>query len=243
MQSTTDLSSSVNSPATTIIELHSSTNTPMHLLDSTTTASQNNSDNLQNGNLNNNCQITTELLPMKQIPSNKAFNVVVVATGADSKTTTTVILAKESSTQFNVDEQLVVACNGVGDSNESTDEIKSSSIKKSSKSSSKQANQSNLSKEMAARLKQKQQQDSKRERKTAKILAIITGVFVVCWLPFFVLTFLRALIPEYRDYNLLFSIFLWLGYINSSLNPAIYTIFSPDFRSAFKKLIKGRHRN
>ncbi|PRD18377.1 UNVERIFIED_CONTAM: 5-hydroxytryptamine receptor 2A [Trichonephila clavipes] len=39
----------------------------------------------------------------------------------------------------------------------------------------------------------------------------------------------------------IFSIFLWLGYANSTLNPIIYTIFSPDFRSAFKKLLCTVH--
>jgi octopamine/tyramine receptor len=29
----------------------------------------------------------------------------------------------------------------------------------------------------------------------------------------------------------------WLGYLNSALNPVIYTIFNLDFRRAFKKLL------
>ena len=119
-------------------------------------------------------QPMTELLPMKQLSAGKAYSVVV--TGND-KATTTMILSEESSAQFNVDEQLVVTCNGGGSSEISAaDEIKNSMRKNKL---NKQTNQSNLSKEMAARLKQKQQQDSKRERKTARILAIITGVFVV----------------------------------------------------------------
>ena len=35
----------------------------------------------------------------------------------------------------------------------------------------------------------------------------------------------------------IFSFFQWLGYLNSLLNPVIYTIFSPDFRNAFKKML------
>ena len=176
VQSTTDLSSS--SPATTIIELHSSTNTPMHLLDS--------AGGQQNGQLNGGLQKggttgapamtgqqMTELLPMKQLSAGKAYSVVVAG---NDKTTTTLILSEESSAQFNVDEQLVVTCNG-GGSEMSAAEDSKNSIKKNKPN--KQTNQSNISKEMAARLKQKQQQDSKRERKTARILAIITGVFVV----------------------------------------------------------------
>uniref|UniRef100_A0A1I8F419 G_PROTEIN_RECEP_F1_2 domain-containing protein n=1 Tax=Macrostomum lignano TaxID=282301 RepID=A0A1I8F419_9PLAT len=38
------------------------------------------------------------------------------------------------------------------------------------------------------------------------------------------------------------SLIQWLGYTNSLLNPVIYTIFSPDFRSAFSKILFGRYR-
>nr|CAD2156913.1 unnamed protein product [Meloidogyne enterolobii] len=34
------------------------------------------------------------------------------------------------------------------------------------------------------------------------------------------------------------QIFNWLGYLNSALNPIIYTIFSLDFRMAFKRILK-----
>lgn len=83
--------------------------------------------------------------------------------------------------------------------------------------------------------------DSKRERKAAKTLAIITGAFVMCWLPFFILAILLPLCKS-CDFNpYMISFFLWLGYFNSTLNPIIYTIFSPEFRHAFKKLLCG-HR-
>ncbi|KAE8279077.1 Alpha-2 adrenergic receptor Alpha-2 adrenoreceptor [Larimichthys crocea] len=35
----------------------------------------------------------------------------------------------------------------------------------------------------------------------------------------------------------LFKFFFWIGYCNSSLNPAIYTIFNRDFRRAFQKIL------
>ncbi|KAG8189801.1 hypothetical protein JTE90_008112 [Oedothorax gibbosus] len=85
--------------------------------------------------------------------------------------------------------------------------------------------------------KSKENTSAKREKKAAKTLAIITGVFVVCWLPFFVMALLLPLCHECEPNFPIFSIFLWLGYANSTLNPIIYTIFSPDFRSAFKKLL------
>lgn len=34
-----------------------------------------------------------------------------------------------------------------------------------------------------------------------------------------------------------FLLTTWLGYMNSFVNPVIYTIFNPEFRKAFKKLM------
>ncbi|KAI1299274.1 5-hydroxytryptamine receptor [Halotydeus destructor] len=83
--------------------------------------------------------------------------------------------------------------------------------------------------------------DAKRERKAAKTLAIITGVFVICWLPFFIVAlFLPLCGATCHMPKIVFSFFQWLGYINSMLNPIIYTIFSPDFRVAFQRILLGR---
>ncbi|XP_055694852.1 5-hydroxytryptamine receptor-like isoform X2 [Lutzomyia longipalpis] len=82
--------------------------------------------------------------------------------------------------------------------------------------------------------------DSKRERKAAKTLAIITGAFVCCWLPFFILAVLIPVCASCDISPIVMSIFLWLGYFNSTLNPIIYTIFSPEFRQAFKRLLCRR---
>ena len=82
--------------------------------------------------------------------------------------------------------------------------------------------------------------EAKRERKAAKTLAIVTGAFIACWLPFFILALLMAIFKSYNFNDHVIAFFLWLGYFNSTLNPIIYTIFSPEFRQAFKRLLCGK---
>ncbi|XP_050074200.1 5-hydroxytryptamine receptor-like [Anopheles maculipalpis] len=91
--------------------------------------------------------------------------------------------------------------------------------------------------------KRKETLEAKRERKAAKTLAIITGAFVVCWLPFFLTALLLPLCESCTINDTVSSLFLWLGYFNSTLNPVIYTIFSPEFRQAFKRILFGSHRS
>lgn len=78
----------------------------------------------------------------------------------------------------------------------------------------------------------------KRERRALRTLLIITGIFILCWLPFF---FFAILIPFCGPLcsipQAVVHIVTWLGYFNSMLNPIIYTIFSADFRSAFRRLL------
>lgn len=85
--------------------------------------------------------------------------------------------------------------------------------------------------------------ESKRERKAAKTLAIITGAFIICWLPFFIMALVGSACASCNISKDIMQLVLWLGYSNSTLNPIIYTIFSPEFRAAFKKILFGKqHR-
>ncbi|KAL7022156.1 hypothetical protein ACKWTF_012160 [Chironomus riparius] len=70
----------------------------------------------------------------------------------------------------------------------------------------------------------------------AKTLAIIVGLFVVCWLPFFTLYLIRPFCENCIN-QILFSVVFWIGYCNSAINPMIYALFSKDFRFAFKRII------
>ncbi|XP_028668903.1 alpha-2Db adrenergic receptor [Erpetoichthys calabaricus] len=77
-----------------------------------------------------------------------------------------------------------------------------------------------------------------REKRFTFVLAVVMGVFVLCWFPFFFTYSLQAICGSRCNVpKTLFNLFFWIGYCNSSLNPIIYTIFNRDFRKAFKKII------
>ncbi|KDR16544.1 probable G-protein coupled receptor No18 [Zootermopsis nevadensis] len=83
----------------------------------------------------------------------------------------------------------------------------------------------------------KQRISLSKERRAARTLGIIMGVFVVCWLPFSLMYVIVPFCVSCCPSDKLKHFMTWLGYVNSALNPLIYTIFNMDFRRAFKKLL------
>lgn len=79
-----------------------------------------------------------------------------------------------------------------------------------------------------------------REKRFTFVLAVVIGVFVICWFPFFFTYMLMTLCDSCHVPGTLFKFFFWFGYCNSALNPIIYTIFNNDFRRAFKKILCRR---
>lgn len=69
----------------------------------------------------------------------------------------------------------------------------------------------------------------------------VPGVFLICWVPFFTCNILDAMCTKLSSNCspgvTAFILTTWLGYMNSFVNPVIYTIFNPEFRKAFKKLM------
>lgn len=80
-----------------------------------------------------------------------------------------------------------------------------------------------------------------RERKAASTLGLIIGAFVVCWLPFFVKEVIANTCGSCSTSMEMADFLTWLGYLNSLINPLIYTIFNEDFKKAFQRLVRCSH--
>ncbi|XP_039605657.1 trace amine-associated receptor 13c-like [Polypterus senegalus] len=76
----------------------------------------------------------------------------------------------------------------------------------------------------------------KSERKAAKTLGIVVAVFNLCWLPIYIFSILNQLMNFSVPYVISVG-FLWLGYLNSGLNPIIYALFYPWFRRSLKQIV------
>ncbi|XP_065112743.1 trace amine-associated receptor 4-like [Paramisgurnus dabryanus] len=80
------------------------------------------------------------------------------------------------------------------------------------------------------------QSSAHRERKAAKTLALVMGVFFLCWLPSSIAIAVDPFINFVTPADV-FEALYWFAYFNSTFNPLIYGFFYPVFQKAFKTLI------
>lgn len=82
----------------------------------------------------------------------------------------------------------------------------------------------------------KKQNKFRKEVKAAKSLAIVIGVFVICWLPLHILNTITLLCKDCSYPIELLLAAILLSHANSTVNPFLYAIGNSKYQMAFKKM-------
>nr|7WC4_A Chain A, 5-hydroxytryptamine receptor 2A,5-hydroxytryptamine receptor 2A,5-hydroxytryptamine receptor 2A,Soluble cytochrome b562 [Homo sapiens]7WC5_A Chain A, 5-hydroxytryptamine receptor 2A [Homo sapiens]7WC6_A Chain A, 5-hydroxytryptamine receptor 2A,Soluble cytochrome b562 [Homo sapiens]7WC7_A Chain A, 5-hydroxytryptamine receptor 2A,5-hydroxytryptamine receptor 2A,Soluble cytochrome b562 [Homo sapiens]7WC8_A Chain A, 5-hydroxytryptamine receptor 2A,5-hydroxytryptamine receptor 2A,Soluble len=92
---------------------------------------------------------------------------------------------------------------------------------------------------------QKYGQSISNEQKACKVLGIVFFLFVVMWCPFFITNIMAVICKESCNEDVigaLLNVFVWIGYLNSAVNPLVYTLFNKTYRSAFSRYIQCQYK-
>ncbi|KAJ8383683.1 hypothetical protein AAFF_G00215250 [Aldrovandia affinis] len=79
----------------------------------------------------------------------------------------------------------------------------------------------------------------KSERKVTRMVVIIVLVFVLCWLPFFIINMVNLvfILPESSLMAGVYFFAVILSYVNSCANPLLYGFLSDNFKQSFRKVL------
>ena len=76
------------------------------------------------------------------------------------------------------------------------------------------------------------------EKRCLMLFAAMATIFLVCWLPWFILMLLHTL--KIYDLEVPSHVFVLVRYTTSIINPALYTFFRRDFKTALKSLLRKK---
>lgn len=83
-----------------------------------------------------------------------------------------------------------------------------------------------------------------KDRKVAVTVAVISGLFIVAWLPFFLLSVIVSYCPQCLPRNpadvlRLVTVVKCLHYSNSVVNPIVYALRDEEMKKTFRKILLG----
>lgn len=73
-------------------------------------------------------------------------------------------------------------------------------------------------------------------KKVARMLVALIAVFVVCWLPYNIVSLSLDLNFNYKDARIL-PFTLWFGHVHSAINPLLYWFLNRSFRHCMRKAL------
>lgn len=79
----------------------------------------------------------------------------------------------------------------------------------------------------------------KSERKITRMVVVVVAVFVLCWLPFYLLNIVNLQVVLPGDFRGLYVFVVVLSYANSCANPILYGFLSDNFKRGFRKALCG----
>jgi hypothetical protein len=83
----------------------------------------------------------------------------------------------------------------------------------------------------------KKKKPSHKDSKAIKTLGTIMGIFIISWLPFFLMYLILPFCESCFLPKEVESAITWLGYANSFINPCVYAFLNKDFNMAFRRLL------
>ncbi|XP_070536858.1 uncharacterized protein [Ptychodera flava] len=92
------------------------------------------------------------------------------------------------------------------------------------------------------RRQRKKKLESSHDMKATRVLTMIVGCFLICWLPYKIVYILLVFLPSILPYGLIISLH-WILYTNSMFNPIIYVFANQEYRKAVIELVCFKRGN
>ena len=82
-----------------------------------------------------------------------------------------------------------------------------------------------------------------KERKAGRMVSVLIGFWLFCWLPFFVVLTIHKFHTTANVPPIVMSVCLTLMFINSAVNPILLTTYNREMKTALKSLYRKQSRN